>query len=266
MRLCHWLVGFSLCYGIAFNVFAINKVTLTLPAFKDNGHEFFHELLTESLKAQGIEVTIITPSRHTPQKRAVHMLNKNQISLYWLVKTNERDKKYALVDVPLTNGMIGQRILLIPEGAQHHYKNINTLLDLQKSGLVAGLGANWYDIDVWKASNLPYHVKDGEWRQLYEMLSETGGVNYFPRGMHEVLAEAEGQPQLEIEDRLILKYNRSMVFYLSESAIEYKLLIERALKQAKESGLMHQLIDKHWKKTINTIKPEDRTIIELISP
>ncbi|MBD1556782.1 hypothetical protein HC752_07520 [Vibrio sp. S9_S30] len=245
---------------------AVNKVTLTLPAFSDNGHAYFHELLVESLKAQGIELNIVTPSKHTPQKRIVHMLNKNQLSVYWLVKTPERNAKYHVIDVPLTEGMIGQRVLLIPKGAQARYDKITTLEELQKLGVVAGLGANWYDIDVWKANKLPYHVKDGEWRELYEMLNIEGGVNYFPRGMHEVVAEAKSQPQLSIEKNLILKYDRNMVFYMSELSLEHKLLIERALKHAKESGLIKRLIDKHWKDTLKTIKLEGRTIIELTSP
>ncbi|GLQ75561.1 hypothetical protein [Vibrio penaeicida] len=266
MNRFHWVVSILFSCSVSTSAMAVNKVTLTLPAFSDNGQSYFHELLVESLKAQGVQLNIVTPSRHTPQKRAVHMLNKNQLSMYWLVKTPERNAKYHIIDVPLTEGMIGQRVLLIPKGAQARYDDISTLEEFRKLGFVAGLGANWYDIDVWNANKLPYHVKDGEWRQLYEMLSVDGGVNYFPRGMHEVVAEAEAQHQLDIEESLILKYDRSMVFYMSELSLEHQLLIERALNHAKDSGLMQRLIDKHWKNTLKIIKPEGRTIIDLTSP
>ncbi|CAM3690073.1 hypothetical protein [Vibrio aquimaris] len=139
--------------------------------------------------------------------------------------------------------MIGKRILLIPPERQNKFDTINNLEDLQQSIMVAGLGMNWYDIDVWKMNQLPVHVEDGEWRTLYSKISSDGEVNYFPRGMTEIVNEAEQNDHLAIEQRLMLVYDNDFNFYLSESADGYQMAIEKTLQRAKASGFMGTLIE-----------------------
>ncbi|WP_354668140.1 hypothetical protein [Vibrio hepatarius] len=214
----------------------------------------------------GYAVTIDIPKEHIPQKRAIKMVESGQLSLIWLIGTEERNQKYIPVKVPLTDGMIGKRILLIPSSLKHKFSEINSLEDFQKSGLVAGLGVNWYDVDVWKTNQLPVYLEDGEWRSLYSKLTANGAVNYFPRGMTEILGEAKQNPHLSIEQHLMLVYEKDFYFYLSKSAASYHPAIEKALKEARKTGLMAELIKKHWQHTFEQIKPEQRVTIKLSLP
>jgi len=251
---------------IASQTFAKQSITLTLASQIDKGHQFYHELLFEALTNQGYEVKITVPSEHIPQKRVIRMVESGQLSLTWLLATPERDQKYLAVNVPLTNGLIGKRVMLIPPGLQARLKGINTLEDLQNSKLVAGLGINWFDVDVWKQNGLKVYQEDGEWRTLYDKLSIAGGVNYFPRGMNEIVAEAKQNPRLAIEKRLLLVYDRDFKFYLSPNLASYQPIIERALQKAKETGLIDRLVRKHWGESFNQIKPDERVIIKLELP
>lgn len=151
------------------------------------------------------------------------MVESNRLSLTWLIETEERNQRYVPVRVPLTNGLIGKRVLLIPPQLQNEFNAIRNLKDLQDSGLIAGMGMQWYDVAVWQANQLPVHLEDGEWRSLYSKLTPKGDVNYFPRGMTEILAESTQNPHLAIEQRLLLNYEKDFYFYLSDEAASYRL-------------------------------------------
>lgn len=245
---------------------ASEALELVLPASKDGSHEYFHEVLVRSLAAQGVEVTIITPYSHVPQKRSVRLLQNEVLSLFWLIETPERDKKYTKVNVGLTKGLIGKRVLLIPQQDRHRYSNVKNLADFKALGTVGGFGANWYDIQVWQANGLPYMVRDGEWRAIYGMLSTTGGVNYFSRGINEVIAEQRQYPYLAIEPHLIFIYQRDFVFYLNKQTAYLKPILESALQKANESGLLQQIITEYWGEHFRQLNLDQRLPLRLITP
>ncbi|EJE8669598.1 hypothetical protein M5204_002669 [Vibrio vulnificus] len=260
-------------FAIALFVFHFSAVaaqpktlTLVLPTQLDGSHLFYHELLRQSLDSIGVKLTIKTPFEHIPQKRLVKMVENNQLSLMWLLQTKERDAQYPYVNAPVTNGLIGQRVLLIPKGAQPQYDSINSLDELRQSGLTAGLGYAWYDVDVWLQNDLPFYEQDGEWRMLYHKLSTQGSINYFPRGVNEVMAESRLNPQLEIEQHLLLIYQRDFRFYLSEGAKQHKALLERALIKAEKSGLLQRLIDQYWATEITQLQLNKRKVLKLVTP
>lgn len=251
---------------IACQSFAQQSITLTLASQVDGGHRFYHELLFEALSRSGYDVKIMVPSEHIPQKRVIRMVESGQLSLTWLLATPERDSKYLAIDMPLTNGLIGKRVMLIPPELQSKLKNINTLQDLQEANLIAGLGVNWFDVDVWKTNGLKVYEEDGEWRTLYNKLTTDGNVNYFPRGMNEISAEAAQNKHLAIEQRLLLVYDRDFKFYLSPKMAKYQPAIQNALDKAKTSGLLDQLVRKHWGESFQKIKPDQRVVIRLELP
>lgn len=243
-----------------------NTLTLVLPAQNDNGHAYYHELLTRALADQGITLFIETPYAHLPQKRVVKMVENNQLSLTWMLETQERDQQFTYIDVPLTNGLIGQRVLLIPPSLQSRFDKVMSLDDLRKTKLIAGLGEHWLDILVWRYNQLPFYIEYGEWRDLYKKLSVAGEVNYFPRGLTEIYQESLLNPHLAIEQQLLLKYNNDFRFYLSPQAAQYKDILEQALRKARTSGLMDALVEKYWGDSLILLRLKQRQVIELQMP
>ncbi|MCE2573650.1 hypothetical protein [Motilimonas eburnea] len=239
---------------------------LVLPASKDGSHEYYHEILVRSLAAQGIEVSIITPYSHIPQKRSVRLLQSEMLSLFWMIETPERDQQYTKVNVGLTNGLIGKRVLLVPKQDRRRYSQVKSLADFKALGVVGGFGANWFDIEVWQANDLAYVVRDGEWRALYGMLSTTGGINYFSRGINEIIAEQRQYPYLAIEPHLLLVYQRDFVFYLNKQTAHLKPILESALQKAKASGLMEQIITEYWGEHFRQLNLQNRLTLKLITP
>lgn len=262
-----FIVMWAVVLVTAFPVYS-ETITLKVATFSDGSHKYYYELLQQSLEAIGHQVILETPSwEHLPQKRVVRMLDKGELSLFYLIQSEARDKKYTPVEVGITNGLIGHRILFIPKGQQTLYDNVNTLEDFRQLGKVGGLGVNWFDVKVWQANNLKYYKQDGEWRVLYKKVAEGKyGVDYFSRGFNEIVAESKLYPELDIEQRLVLIYDRDFRFYLSRPAAHYKNVLEEALHHARESGLMDKLVYKYWAEAFEALHLDQRVKIYLETP
>ena len=239
------------------------QINLVLPTACDSSHAYFHDLLNQSLDLIGYNLTIeaVGPM---PQSRIVHELKRNKISLYWLVESELRNKKYTPVEVGITDGSIGKRVLLIRQGSQKFYNDIKTLDDFRKLDLVGGFGKGWFDVDVWETNDLPYMEITGDWKKLYKMIAVGNrGVDYFSRGTNEIVNESYLYPFLEIEKKLLFVYNRDFRFYLSNASSRHKTVLEKALNKAIETGLMNSLIHKHWTKDFNVLDINNRIHLKL---
>ena len=256
----------GLCLAVGKGVWA-NEVKLHLAYQKAGGQEYFVELLEQSLRDKGYNPKIQFKGK-LPQKRLTHMVQRGELSLIWRLRTAKRDKELVPVRVDITNGLIGQRILLIPKGQQEIYSKIKNLDDFRLLNKVGVFGVDWYDSEVWHANNLPFIEQDGMWqRSVYrKVASKERVVDYFSRGFFEILNEWKEHPYLDIEQHLMFVYDRDFWFYLSPQESDLQPILEEVLKEAKNSGLMESLIKKHWSESFKVLKPDRRTIIHLATP
>jgi hypothetical protein len=239
---------------------------LVLPTYPDNSQLFYIELLQKSLDAAGVEYTTEF-EKDLPQTRAVEMLDQGQLSMMWMLASAERDAKYTRVDVGLTGGLIGRRILLISPKQSETYANVQNLDDFRKLGKVGAFGKNWFDAKVWAMNGLAYQEIDGEWRVIYDMVAEGNrGLDYFSRGFTEIVSEAAEHPNLQIESHLVLIYDRDFYYYLSSSAAQYKDTIQDALLKAQTSGLIDELVQKYWVDSFAKLNMDKRIQIQLETP
>lgn len=260
-----WMAFMAAAVLLAPPVAHADYLTIRVPAYSDGVHAYFSDLLYMALEQDG-HLTAIEKVMDIPHLREREMLSSGDISVLWLFRSEERDKKYIPVPVGLTNGLMGQRILLIPPGSESDFKGVESLGDFRRLGKVGGFGMNWFDVGVWNTNHLPY-LEVAEWRLLYDMVaSGMRGVDYFSRGFSEIVREARNHPKLAIEPHLMLVYERDFIFYVSPQTPGLAPIIEHALIKARDSGLMGRLIKKHWAESYDIIKPEKRTIIQLKVP
>ncbi|WP_157443021.1 hypothetical protein [Colwellia piezophila] len=231
-------------------------------------HLFYHELLTQAIKEIGH--TPILKVHDIPQLRIKRYLDLGTISIYWMLETTERNQHYIPIEVDLTNGLIGNRILLIKKGEQPLYDKVKNLADFRDLGLVGGMGVRWFDAKVWQINGLPYHEHEGNWEAIFKMLVRGRGIDYFARGINEITLEVSRYPELQIEQNLLFIYDRDFRFYLSKTGTnageKYKNVISLALKKAKESGLIDRLIRKYWGSDIESLNHAKRIKIYLSLP
>lgn len=242
------------------------SITLLFPTINETHQEYYVELTQKALEAAGYEANIEL-TENLPQERAIQMLESDRISILWLVQSAERDELYTPVEVGLTNSLIGHRVLLVPTGAEDAYADVATLDDFRATGVVGAFGQNWFDARVWDANDLEYVGIDGDWNVIYGMLEKQDrGIDYFSRGFTEIQTDASAHPELAIENNLMLIYDRDFRFYLSEEASVHQEILEEALQQAKNSGLMDELIRKYWADDFEALRFDERVQIKLETP
>ncbi len=248
-----------------------DNLSLRMIDTKEGTSKFYHELLSAALASNGHALEIINIGDR-PQKRTVAMFENGQLDIIWLLKSAARSKKYIDVDVNLTSGLMGQRILFIPPDTQADYVEVKTLDNFRRLGKIAAFGANWFDEKVWQTNNLPYYIVDGEWRSIFKRLlindptKSRTPFHYFSRSVTEITIEAKHYPQLIIEQNLLFQYDRDFHFYLNTKSAYLKPIIEDALKKAEKSGLLKQLIDKHFSTQLRSLNLNKRILISLHTP
>ncbi len=242
------------------------RIALRVVTLPQDRHLYYTRLLEESLRAAGYEPELIFV-KDVPEPRLWGMVAQDQLSLIWGVQTSARDHDYASIKNALTNGLIGQRILLVKAGHAGDYAQVRTLDDFRKLGKVGSVGVNWFEAEVWNFNLLPLYIKTGDWRRLFSMV-ENGdrGIDYVVRGAGEIAKEAAEYPGLAIEPHLILSYERDMHFYLSPGAVRYKSIIENALAQADRSGLKKKLMAQYLLPELKNLNLDKRVALKLATP
>ncbi|WP_427982002.1 hypothetical protein [Agarivorans sp.] len=245
------------------------NIHLRLPAYADNSHLYYHQLLERVLLSAGHQVTIEVPADNLPQKRAESMLRSGDLSVMWLLASKQRDQDPDLIAIKLglTQGLVGQRILLVPPSEIDAYRSVTTLEEFRQLNKTGGFGKHWFDVAIWHANHLKAQEIDGEWRRLYKMVAKRSrGVDYFSRGFTEVVNEASLHPELAIEPHLILQYDSDFQFYLSASQTELAQTLTEALQQARANGLLQTAINDYWQKDFDLLNYAQRTKIKLFTP
>lgn len=244
-----------------------NADTLTLTmARRENQTDYLRELLTTALQHVGHELQI-KDKGFMPQIWRMKMMDAGRIDLNTYIQTSERDARWTLVGCDILDGLIGHRILLVPKKDAQAYAGVQTLEDFRALGKVGGFGKNWYDIDVWKANQLPYKVSPTIWQSLFNVVaSGNRGIDYFSRGFTEILEEASEHPRLAIEPHLMLVYERPFCFYLSKNAAHLKPMLESALRTYMQTPEYKELLARHLAEEFEMLQPQKRRVLQLEAP
>jgi hypothetical protein len=245
-------------------------IELHVPIVDDNKarHLFFHELLTKAIESIGHTPKLIV--QKLPQSRIKEYLDSGDISIFWMIESEERNRSYIPIEVGLTNKLIGKRILFIKKGDQGIFDKVRNLEDFRKLNLVGGMGQGWFDVKVWQANGLTYKEQNANYQPIFRMLAEGRDYNYFPRGLNEIMLESKEYPDLDVEKRLVLIYDRDHRFYLSKegpyAGSKYKAILNSALKKAQDSGLIDRLVRKYWADDFKELHYDERIKINLKTP
>jgi hypothetical protein len=239
---------------------------LRMPSHPNGSHIYYSNLLTTALEAAGDRLSIEAVPGIPPNRFTVDM-KEGLVDICALVRSAERDRLFVRIPVPLTDGLIGQRVLLIPPGDQPGYDHVHSLDDFRALGKVAAIGKGWADVRFWQFNQLKFYEHPRNWQSLYHMVaSKNRDVDYLSRSVIEVMDEIGDHPELDIEQRLLFRYDTDIFFYISQQRAEAAPVIGDALAQAFASGMLAALARARWEGAIRVLDLPSRTVLSLADP
>lgn len=254
-------------------IFALKSLwaqeTITLKMVGEEGKTNFNiEVLKRALEADGHKVQVRYLGTDYPTTRLEYLIETGAATTAILGETPERNAKLLPIKIAMTDGLMGKRILFIPKGSQAEYNKVKTLADFQALGKIAGMGTAWADIAIWEKNGLRVIGQPGDWKVLYRMVeSRARRVDYLPRGALEILTERLEHDYLDVEQRLLLVYDKDSIVYVTPKDPRLKVTLERALIKARNSGLIRKTVAEFYRGVFEApININKRTVIKLEVP
>ena len=248
---------------------AADTLSVTIP--DNNLTGYVSALLTKALGDAGHDVSVTKASSDLTVPRLMKMLETGEgVDMIWRGEDGALKEQFLEVDVNLTNGLKGYRVLFVRPDDKEAYAGVTTLEDFKGKGTVGGFGKNWNDVKIWAKNDLPTDETDGKWNPaIYKKLAAGGrGVDYFSRGITEIAVEAPQHPELAVEPHLGLVYDNDFRLYVSKSNPDLHKALTDALKAAEANGAMLALLKETYPDVYDAAKLniDGRTVINLEMP
>jgi hypothetical protein len=188
-----------------------------------------------------------------------------RLDLIWTSTSTKKEQELLPIRIPLRQGLLGYRLLIVNESTLEKWKQVNTLAQLQQKVMVQGVG--WGDIALYEHS----HIKVIPLR--YEMAFKAvhlGKVDAFPRSLSEIFNEVEKYGRefsyLRAEPTLLLYYPWPYYFFVNkENTILYSRLIQ-GLEQMVNSGELRNITISFNSEAIRKANLGSRRVIYLENP
>lgn len=167
--------------------------------------------------------------------------------------------------VPVLNGLLGYRQLLIKRDNFDNYKRITTLAQLQQ--LTIGQGSGWLDVQVYEFNQVP--VDDsGRYGVLLGMLAR-GRFDALALAIIEaepVLAGSGFSQALVVLPNLVVYYPQPLIFYVSGNAPQLAKKLQAGMALLQSSGKLEELFQQHFASTLARLRKGTHKVIVLEHP
>ncbi len=223
------------------------------------------QLLHMALDASGVRCELSPSADLMVQSRALKELEAPQDKLHiaWSMTSVQREQSLLPVRIPIFKGLYGWRLLLIPQGQQAAWREVDSLADLKRKTLVQG--HDWPDTEILRANGLTV-TTGASFAALFKMLA-IGRAQAFPRSVLEIVWEQETQKQLfAIEPSLVLHYPTAVYFFVRPDDHRLAGLVELGLNRLLANGAFDRLFDQHHAEAIRSAGLHKRRLIELHNP
>jgi len=211
---------------------------------------------------------LVPDERRLTQSRGSLLLEKNQgVDIASFPTTKDRENRFIPIRIPILQGMLGCRVLLINQYKQKAFSKVHSLESLQKN-YTAGFGNQWADMKILESNQLRV-AGVTEYERLFEMLHKNR-FDYFPRGINEAWLEIEkyqGQfKYLTVETSIALYYPIYVYYFVPHNKPTLAARIKQGLKIALADGSFKALFKKHHQALINKASLDNRRIFLLDNP
>lgn len=239
------------------------------PADEEKGDPRFNDVKEILKTALEKTVTEFGPyelrasKQHTNGLRYLNNLaNGYDLNVVWSSTTEDKERNYLPIRIPLRKGILGYRILLVHKDKQDLLKNVRTLADLKKFSV--GQGVGWDDVKLYETNGIA--VVEAKYSNLFRMLSYQR-FDLFPRGINEIFSEFEKEsaqnPELVIDENILIHYPWPYYFFVSKNNQALHRRLETGLKKMLKDGSFDTIFWKYNGKAIEAVNFKNRRIIEI---
>lgn len=250
---------------------AVDTVKLSKNLLMDDKRaKYKAEIILKSLQVTEAEFgpfkLIIADKIMTPKRGAISLKNGNIINTYVGPQSKTWDDAGILIPVPVRQGLLSYRLLLIHKSKLSAFSKVKNLSDLSK--LKAGLQKDWVVTKVFKENGLGVKTTTN-FESLFKML-KSNRLDYMPRGVYEVYDELNMR-QSELTDIVVeptLALHLPMPTYVYVSPNEPRLAerLEKGLLKLIETGIITKILLKYYDEDIKKADIPNRRLISINNP
>jgi len=202
----------------------------------------------------------------TPKRAFISLKNNENINAYIGPYNKTWDSEIISIKVPIRQGLLSYRLLLVHNSQLAKFSKVKTLDDLSK--INAGLQQHWATTKVFTSHNLKVTTTHN-FEGLFQMLKRDR-VDYIPRAVYEAYDELNmRQPDLKdivVEPTLALYLPMATYIHISPQEPRIARRIEIGLRKLIDNGEMKTILDKYYAEDISRANLQNRRIIKISNP
>ncbi|MFT6029844.1 MAG: hypothetical protein ACI8O8_001584 [Oleiphilaceae bacterium] len=227
-------------------------------------YEFGLMVLDLALSKLGEDYQVIGPEfQEVNEDRGELLVIEGMLDLEFMSTTLLRESKMIPVKIPVYQGLLGLRLLLIKPELNPIMKQIDSIEGLRQ--FVGGHGSHWGDLPVYAANNLKV-VTATQYANLFEML-KLNRFDYFHRGVNEIWNELERyHDDFVVADNIMLYYPQPVYFFVGKHRPILAEKIERGLRLALADGSYKALFQDYYQYSLDQANIQERKIFILKNP
>ncbi|MCF2950405.1 hypothetical protein L0668_20010 [Paraglaciecola aquimarina] len=198
-----------------------------------------------------------------PSRALEETISGENINLFISPNSDVWDKGTISIKVPIRQGLLSYRLLLIKKSNLKKFENVNSIEDLKS--LKAGLHADWVTTKVFKEQGFGVSVGHN-FEGLFQMLQKER-FDYFPRAVYEIYDELETRQamlkDITIEPTIALFLPMETYVHASPNAPRIAKRMGDGLTRLLDSGELKMIFEKYYEKDIARANLSHRKIIKI---
>lgn len=266
LRNCLLLLTFCLPYSaIALDLIKVKRQPLAeVKSIHDN--EILRRALDETVQQFG-EYQIEIVDVNMPSNRELKATAEGEFVNVTISPANQIwDDNLIAVDVPIRQGLLSYRLLLVNKVDLQKFRQVKTLDDLNRFS--AGLLDGWKTTQIYKKHLLNMTLTHN-FAGMFAMLNKRR-FGYIPRAFYEVHDELETMSaeltDIVIEPTLALHIKTETFFYISPKHPKIAKRLKVGLRKLDQIGELKSITNKYFGGYLKQADLQNRTIINIENP
>lgn len=214
-------------------------------------------------KAGGHYRAELSPARMQQNRALVELQSgAGRIDVVGTMTSAEREARLLPVRIPLTRGLIGWRLALLRADHKDLLASVKNLDDLRH--YTSGQGQDWPDVQILRHSGVIVQPA-AVYSTMFGMLS-AGRIDWAPRSVNEIWAEAARRPEFAIDPYLVVQYPTADYFFVNRNNPALAEALRAGLEAALADGSFEKLFYAHYGAQIRRARLDKRVLIHLPNP